>query len=57
MDVPFILNAETVTRLRKAFAAGTSRAACSDCQWKATCDAIAAGGFEDVLLFSEHSGL
>jgi hypothetical protein len=37
-------------RLRAAFAAGTIRAACTGCQWKPLCDAIAADGFTATLL-------
>ncbi|MBS9476791.1 DUF1284 domain-containing protein [Ancylobacter radicis] len=38
------LDAPTVARLRKNFAAGTIRAACAACQWDGLCSNIAAGG-------------
>lgn len=34
-----------IAGLRAAFAAGRIRAACAGCEWAATCDAVAGGGF------------
>jgi uncharacterized protein len=39
------LTAETLARLRRAFAAGTSRSACGGCEWSALCSRIAAEDF------------
>ncbi|SIR10679.1 hypothetical protein SAMN05880582_106200 [Rhizobium sp. RU20A] len=46
----FRLDAARLSRLRHAFATGTIRAACADCEWAPLCDGIAASGFEGVLL-------
>lgn len=46
----FRLDAHRLARLRDAFAAGTIRRACADCEWAPLCDGIAASGFEGVLL-------
>lgn len=40
--------------LREAFAAGTIRQACEGCQWKSTCDAIAAKGFIEAQLLTKR---
>ena len=37
-------------RLRDAFAAGRSRAACDGCEWHDLCTAVAADGFKDARL-------
>lgn len=41
---------DTLTRLRTAFAGGTIRAACEDCEWSDFCTAIAASGFAGTRL-------
>ena len=38
--------------LRAAFVTGTIRQACIGCQWKPTCDAIAADGFTETRLLT-----
>jgi hypothetical protein len=44
------LNAETLNRMRKAFAAGEIRQACNGCQWAPLCDKIADRGFHQTRL-------
>ncbi len=44
------LDAERLTALRTAFAAGTIRRACKECQWKPLCDGIAQQGFAGTRL-------
>jgi len=44
------LDASSLAGMRKAFAAGLPRHACSGCEWSGLCDAVAAGGFIDTRL-------
>jgi hypothetical protein len=44
------LDAGRLHALRAAFAAGTIRRACEDCQWKPLCDGIAEQGFAGTRL-------
>ncbi len=44
------LTADAARRLRAAFAAGTVRAACADCQWHDLCSAVAKDGFSGARL-------
>ena len=44
------LTADITRRLRTAFAAGTVRAACSDCQWHDLCTEVAEDGFSGTRL-------
>lgn len=46
----FSLHDDRVSAMRAAFAAGTSRAACADCQWQALCDTVAGSGFRGARL-------
>lgn len=48
VDAP--LSAEDIGLLRVAFRQKTIRAACTDCSWKAFCDAIADSGFAGTQL-------
>lgn len=41
-------NAALLTRLRKAFAIGEIRTACSGCEWSGLCDSVAEGGYLGV---------
>ena len=45
-----VLTAERVARMREAYAQGTVRAACADCEWWALCTAIAGQGFAGTRL-------
>lgn len=49
------LDADRLSAMRAAFAAGTSRAACADCQWQALCDNVAAGGFRGARLSASRA--
>lgn len=49
------LDAGRLSAMRAAFAAGTSRAACADCQWQALCDSVAAGGFRGARLSASRA--
>lgn len=44
------LSAALVERMREAFARGTSREACSACEWSGLCTRIAGGGYAGVRL-------
>jgi hypothetical protein len=46
----FMLEGPMLDRMRAAFHAGTSRAACQDCQWAGLCGEVAEGGFRGVRL-------
>ncbi|CDX12950.1 conserved hypothetical protein [Mesorhizobium plurifarium] len=46
----FVLDASSLSGMRKAFSAGLTRQACSGCEWSGLCDAVAAGGFRDTCL-------
>lgn len=50
LDAVFQLTAEKVTRLRAAFAAGDTRAACEGCRWKTVCDGIVGEGFQGAVM-------
>jgi len=39
-----------IAQMRQAFSAGTSRAACADCEWSALCTRIAATGYPGARL-------
>jgi hypothetical protein len=39
-----------LARLRRNFAAGTIRRACTDCEWNELCDTVAGHGFKGVLV-------
>ncbi len=39
-----------LARLRRNFAAGTIRRACTDCEWSELCDTVAGHGFKGVLV-------
>ncbi|MGH6761784.1 MAG: DUF1284 domain-containing protein [Phyllobacterium sp.] len=43
-------DAAMLARMRKAFLAGKSRAACKDCEWSALCTSIAVNGFDGARL-------
>jgi uncharacterized protein len=47
---PFVLDTERLKAIRNAFAKGTIRAACADCEWTPICDRIAADDFAESLL-------
>lgn len=47
---PLILDGERLERLRAAFAKGSIRAACEDCEWSAFCTRVARDGFAGTLL-------
>jgi len=49
------LDADRLSAMRAAFAAGTSRAACADCQWQALCDSVAASGFKGARLSASRA--
>ena len=51
----FALDADRLSAMRAASAAGTSRAACADCQWQALCDSVAAGGFRGTRLSASRT--
>ncbi|OAP40815.1 2Fe-2S ferredoxin [Sinorhizobium glycinis] len=44
------LDSERLERLRAAFAAGSVRAACEECEWAQFCTRIARDGFADALV-------
>ena len=46
----FSLDADVLARFRTAFAAGTSRTACSGCEWTGLCDSVAGNGFDGTRL-------
>ena len=46
----FALDAELLSSMRAAFAAGTSRQGCGGCEWTLICDAIAGSAFEGARL-------
>ncbi|WP_330217726.1 DUF1284 domain-containing protein [Allorhizobium undicola] len=46
----FLPDAAMIARLRQAFAKGSIRAACRDCEWTSLCDAIAAKGYDGALV-------
>jgi hypothetical protein len=46
----FVLDASSLSGMRKAFSAGLTRQACSGCEWSGLCDTVAAGGFRDTCL-------
>lgn len=46
----FVLDASSLSGMRKAFSAGLTRRACSGCEWSGLCDAVAASGFSDTRL-------
>lgn len=48
------LDAVLLAKLRQAFAKGTIRSACSDCQWSTLCDRIVASGFDTTRLQISH---
>ncbi|MGL4489610.1 MAG: DUF1284 domain-containing protein [Rhizobiaceae bacterium] len=50
LNVAAPLTSQEITVLRKAYAQGTIRAACTGCEWKSFCDEIAADGFGDTRL-------
>lgn len=56
LDAAFPLTAEKVARLRAAFAAGETRAACEECRWKAVCDGIVGEGFAGVVMGGDAAG-
>ena len=45
-----VLDGDLVTRLRAAFASGTTRSACTGCEWVDLCGSIAASGFDGAIL-------
>jgi len=47
---PFAIDAQRLAELRRAFAAGTVRAAYRGCEWSDLCTSIAADGFAASLL-------
>jgi hypothetical protein len=49
-----VLTHADLDQLRAAFAAGTIRQACTGCQWKPLCDAIAADNFTATLLCKQQ---
>lgn len=44
------LTRDTLDRMRAAFAAGTIRKACTECQWSSFCDAVANDNFRETRL-------
>jgi hypothetical protein len=50
LDGPLALDAARLAAFRDRFAAGTTRAACRDCEWSELCTTIAADGFARSLL-------
>ena len=44
------LSPAQIAQMRQAFRAGTSRAACADCEWSALCTRIAATGYPGARL-------
>jgi hypothetical protein len=48
-----LLDQMTLDVLRKAFAVGTIRRACTDCQWAPLCDGIARNRFAGTQLLNE----
>ena len=44
------LDAERLTHMRAAFAAGAVRAACAGCQWSGLCETVAGGGYENARI-------
>ena len=45
-----VLDENVIHRLRAAFASGTSRSACTGCEWVDLCGSIAASGFDGAIL-------
>jgi hypothetical protein len=50
VDRPLELDAVRLAAFRDRFAAGTTRAACRDCEWSELCTTIAADGFARSVL-------
>ena len=46
----FVLDASSLAGMRKAFAAGLTRHACSGCEWSGLCDTVSASGFSGTRL-------
>lgn len=50
------LDRKMVGRIRHAFAAGTAREACEDCEWSGLCSAVAGTDFDEMYLFPSPEG-
>lgn len=53
VGMQLVLDADLLAALRSAFAEGTTREACTGCQWHALCTDIAASGYAGVRLSGE----
>jgi hypothetical protein len=45
-----VLGQSTLAELRTAFRAGSTRSACTGCEWATLCDSVAEAGFADTRL-------
>lgn len=47
----FALDREVIEQIRRAFAMGTIREACNDCEWSALCTSVAKADFDGTYFF------